>query len=166
MSTDEAILPLVTIDANIPLAVAFPRASRMSPEDIEGARRVMHALDRKKIAVVIPSIALGEMKWVYVREGRSGFEIIQHRLQVALKDRIDIIDISAELAIQAAEYRGKYYSRQHPFSYNDGLYLAVAVSSGVQYLISADPHLLKIEEVETLQPRDFLLPETGEANER
>lgn len=165
MNTNEAIPPLVTIDANIPLAVAFPSASRMAPEDLEGARRVMHALDRKKITVVIPSIALGEMKWVYIREGRSGFEIIQHRFQVALKDIVEIVDISVELAIQAAEYRGKYYSRQHPFSFSDGLYLAIAVSSEAQYLISADPHLLEIEEVKTLQPRDFLLLEAGEPHE-
>jgi len=126
----------------------------------------MDALDRKEIAVVIPSVALGEMKWVYIREARSGFEIIQHRFQVALKDRIQIVTISAELAIQAAQYRGKYYSPQHPFSYNDGLYVAVAVSSGVQYLISADPHLLEVEEAQTLQPRDFPLARADPVNER
>lgn len=156
MNTDEAKLHLVTIDANVPLAISFPSSTRMSPENIEGSERIMHALDEGRIIMVVPSIILGEIKWVYLREEREGFEIVQHRLQVVLKDRLRIVDITPELAIQAAKHRAKYYSRRHPFSYNDGLYLAVALAARAKLLISADPHLMEIEEIETIEPKDFV----------
>jgi len=156
MNVKEIKAPLITIDANIPLAIAFPHSTRMSAENIRGAERIMHALDEGRIAVIVPSIFFGEIRWVYLREGREGFEIIYHRLRTALKERFYIVGITPELAIRAAEYRGKYYSPRRAFSYNDGLYLAVAVSAGAKCLVSSDPHLMEVEEIKTIEPRDFV----------
>jgi predicted nucleic acid-binding protein len=88
---------------------------------------------------------LGEVRYVYLREDKAGFEIA--RAAIESENNIRVLDITAPLAIHAAELRRRYYSKKNAFSYNDGLYLATGLAEQADMLITTDPHLLSIIEL-------------------
>jgi predicted nucleic acid-binding protein len=55
----------------------------------------------------------------------------------------------------AAELRRRYYAKKNAFSYNDGLYLATGLNDSVDVLITTDPHLLYVTELQTIAPSQY-----------
>jgi predicted nucleic acid-binding protein len=88
-----------------------------------------------------------------LREDRAGFEIA--RAAIESENNLRVSNITAPLAIHAAELRRKYYSKKNAFSYNDGLYLATGVAEHADLLITTDPHLLSVLELKTLRPSQY-----------
>ncbi|HEY7717007.1 MAG TPA: PIN domain-containing protein [Candidatus Binatia bacterium] len=145
--------PLVCLDANIFLAVLVPEATQAPKDEIAGAARVLRALEDGHLRAVSTAIVLGEIRYVYLREDKAGFEIA--RAAIESENNIRVLDITAPLAIHAAELRRRYYSKKNAFSYNDGLYLATGLAEQADMLITTDPHLLSVIELKTLRPSQY-----------
>ncbi|HEY7494692.1 MAG TPA: PIN domain-containing protein [Candidatus Tectomicrobia bacterium] len=140
--------PLACLDASVFLAVLIPEATRAPTEEIAGAGRVLKAVEKGRLRGVAPSILLGEIRYVYLREDKAGFEIAYAALEAEVHLRT--VAITVPLAIRAAEFRRRYYSKRNAFSYNDGLYLATGLRERVGFLITTDPHLLQVTDLQTL----------------
>ncbi len=145
--------PLACLDANIFLAVLIPQTTKASHAEITGAERVLLALEEGRLRAVSPAILLGEIRYVFLREDKPGFEIALSAIES--EPNLSILDITKSLAIQAAEFRKKYYSKRNTFSYNDGLYLATGLTQEVDLLITTDPHLLHVTELKSILPGQF-----------
>lgn len=145
--------PAACLDANIFLAVLIPEATRAAKQEIAGAERVLKALEQGRLRAVSTAILLGEIRYVYLREEKSGFEIARAAIEVEANLRVLAITVS--LAIHAAELRRKYYSRKNVFSYNDGLYLATGLDEHADLLITTDPHLLGVTELKVIPPSQY-----------
>ena len=145
--------PLVCLDANIFLAVLIPEATRAPKDEIAGAARVLRALEDGHLRAVSTAIVLGEIRYVYLREDKAGFEIA--RAAIESENSIRTLDITAPLAIHAAELRRRYYSKKNAFSYNDGLYLATGLAEQADMRITTDPHLFSVVELRTLRPSQY-----------
>lgn len=144
---------LACLDANIFLAVLFPEATRAPKDEIAGAGRVLNAVEKGRLRGVSTAILLGEIRYAYLREDKSGFEIA--RAAIEAEANLRVVTVSVSLAIHAAELRRRYYSKKNVFSYNDGLYLATGLAERVDLLITTDPHLLGTRDLKTMRPSQF-----------
>jgi len=156
----QAKIPIVTrprlcLDSNVFLAVIVPDATRASREDIRGAERILESLKRGEIAAVTSVMALAEIRWVFDREQKTGFDMARAALEQGFARQLDILPVDADLAVASAVYRRRYYSKTEPFSYNDGIILATAIQSGAGGLVTTDPHLLGVTEIPTFRPSSF-----------
>ena len=145
--------PLACLDANIFLAVLIPEATRAPRDEIAGAARVLKAVEDGRLRCVSTAILLGEVRYVYLREDKAGFEIA--RAAIEAESNLRVLSVTASLAIHAAELKRRYYSKKNTFSYNDGLYLATGLAEHADLLITTDPHLLAVAELKTLRPSQY-----------
>ena len=145
--------PLACLDANVFLAVLTPEATKAPREEIVGAERVLRAVEEGRLHGVSPTILIGEIRYVYLREEKPGFEIAHAAIETEANLRT--VAITVPLAIHAAEFRRKYYSKQNAFSYNDGLYLATGLSESVDLMITTDPHLLSATDLRAIPPSEY-----------
>lgn len=144
---------LACLDANIFLAVLVPEATRAPKDEIAGAARVLKAVEDGRLRCVSTAIVLGEIRYVYLREDKAGFEIA--RAAIESESNLRILSVTGTMAIHAAELRRKYYSKKNAFSYNDGLYLATGLAEHADVLITTDLHLLSVTELKTLRPSQY-----------
>lgn len=145
--------PLACLDANIFLAVLIPEATRAPKEEIAGAERVLRALEEGRLRGISTTILFGEIRYVYLREDKPGFEIACAAIEAEANLRT--LAITVPLAIRAAELRRKYYSKKNAFSYNDGLYLATGLAEHADLLITTDPHLLGVTDLKAIPPSRY-----------
>jgi predicted nucleic acid-binding protein len=159
----------ICIDANVFLHVLIPGRSKADRANVEASAGLIDLLQDEKIEAVVPSIALAEIRWVL---GRANRDLSREELKLlwkqteqlildCLRKSLRVVDIDTSLATLAAEYRLDHYSQKNDFSYNDGLYLAVAVMNDVDCLVSTDTHLLKAKEIRVLDPAHFLRLKRG-----
>jgi predicted nucleic acid-binding protein len=146
-------LPLACLDANIFLAVLIPEATKAPKDEIAGAERVLKAVERKHLRGLSTAILFGEIRYAYLREDKPGFEIA--RAAIEAEASLSIISVTVPLAIHAAELRRRYYSKKNAFSYNDGLYLATALTEHADLLVTTDPHLLAVRDLKTMAPSQY-----------
>ena len=144
---------LACLDANVFLAALIPEATKAPKDEILGSARVLKAIEEGRLRCVSTAILLGEIRYVYLREDKPGFEIAKAAIEV--ETNVRLLSVTASLAIQAAELRRKYYSKKISFSYNDGLYLATGLAERADLLITTDPHLLNVTELKTLRPSQY-----------
>ena len=155
---------LVCIDAHVFLHVLIPGRSKADKVNAEASADLIDLLQDGKVEAVVPSIALAEIRWVLGRANRGlsreelklVWEQTEQLIIGSLRKSLRVVGIDVRLATLAAEYRLDHYSQKNGFSYNDGLYLAVAVTNQVDGLVTTDTHLLRVEEVEALTPARFL----------
>ncbi len=155
---------LICIDANVFLHVLIPGTSKADRASVEASAGLIDLLQDGKVEAVVPSIALAEIRWVLGRANRDlsreelrlVWEQTEQLILGSLRKSLRVVDIDTALATLAAEYRLDHYSQKNGFSYNDGLYLAVAVTNGVDCLVTTDTHLLRVKEVEALDPARFM----------
>jgi predicted nucleic acid-binding protein len=145
--------PLACLDANIFLAVLIPEATKAPREEIRGAERVLQAVEEGHLQGVSTTILFGEIRYVYLREDKAGFEIA--RAAIEAERYLRLIAITVPLAVHAAELRRRYYSKRNAFSYNDGLYLATGLAEQADLLITTDPHLLGVTDIQTISPSQY-----------
>jgi predicted nucleic acid-binding protein len=145
--------PLACLDANIFLAVLIPEATKAPKEEIRGATRVLKALEEGHLHGVSTTILLGEIRYVYLRENRIGFEIA--RAAIEAERHLRLLVITVPLAVHAAELRQRYYSKRNTFSYNDGLYLATGLAEQADILVTTDPHLLSVTDMNAIPPSQY-----------
>ena len=145
--------PLACLDANVFLAVLIPETTRVPREEIAGAERVLGALEEGQLRGISTTILFGEVRYVYLRENKAGFEIACAAIEA--EANFQAVAITVPLAIHAAELRKKYYSKKNAFSYNDGLYLATGLAEHADLLITTDPHLLNTDDLKTILPSQY-----------
>lgn len=152
MSRGESV-SLACLDANVFLAVLIPEATKAPKEEIVGAGRVLKALEEGRLQGLSTAILLGEIRYVYLRENKPGFEIA--RAAIEAEANLRILPITVPLAVHAAELRRRYYSKKNAFSYNDGLYLASGLAEHAGLIITTDPHLLDVTELKSIPPSQY-----------
>jgi predicted nucleic acid-binding protein len=147
---------VVCLDANVFLAVLIPEGTRAPREEIAGAERVLRALEGGRLKGISTTILFGEIRYIYLREGKAGFEIARAALEA--EPNLRAVPVTTPLAVRAAELRRKYYSKKNAFSYNDGLYLATALAEDASMLITTDPHLVAVKEIRAMLPSQYRSP--------
>lgn len=145
--------PLACLDANVFLAALIPEATKAPKDEILGSARVPKALEEGRLRCVSTAILLGQVRYVYLREDKAGFEIA--RAAIEAETGMRLLSVTASMAIHAAVLRRKYYSKKNAFAYNDGLYLATGLAEHAELLITTDPHLLNVTELKTLRPSQY-----------
>ena len=143
------------LDSSVFLAVIVPEATKAAREEVRGAERVLRALERGEIGAVTSVMALAEIRWVFARERKPGFDVARATLEAGFRGHLEILPVDSDLAVASAAYRQRYYSKANPFSYNDGIFLATAVRIGAAALLTTDPHLLHVAEMPAHRPADF-----------
>ena len=108
--------------------------SRAPKNEIAGAARVLKAVEEGHLQGVTTAILFGEIRYVYLREDKLGFEIA--RAAIEAEANLRVVAVTASLAIHAAELRRKYYSKKNMFSYNDGLYLATGLAEKADLIVT------------------------------
>ena len=147
--------PRLCLDSNVFLAVIVPEVTRAPRDDIRGAERLLRALQKGEIVAFTSVMALAEIRWVFEREKKPGFDIARATLEDGFADHLTILPVDADLAVMSAIHRRRYYSRKNPFSYNDGIFLATALRTGTSALVTTDPHLLHVSEISAFLPSAF-----------
>ncbi|MBI4736136.1 MAG: PIN domain-containing protein [candidate division NC10 bacterium] len=137
------------------LAVIVPEVTRAPRDDIRASERLLRALQKGEIVAFTSVMALAEIRWVFEREKKPGFDIVRATLEDGFAGHLTILPVDADLAVMSAIHRRRYYSRNNPFSYNDGIFLATALRTGTSALVTTDPHLLHVSEVSALRPSAF-----------
>jgi predicted nucleic acid-binding protein len=150
-----ATRPTLCLDSNVFLAVIVPEATKASQEDVRGAERTLRALERGEISAVTSVMALAEMRWVFAREQKPGFDVARATLEGGFHGHLTILPVDADLAVASATYRRRYYSKASPFSYNDGIFLATGIRARATALLTTDTHLLHVAEMAAHRPTDF-----------
>jgi predicted nucleic acid-binding protein len=145
--------PLACLDANIFLAVLIPEATRAPKEEIAGAERVLKAVEEGHLQGVSTTILFGEIRYVYLREDKPGFELACAAIEA--EANLQTVAVTGPLAIRAAELRRRYYSKKNAFSYNDALYLATGLAEHADLLITTDPHLLSVTDLKAIPPSQY-----------
>ena len=74
---------------------------RGSREAIAGAERVLGALEEGQLRGISTTILFGEIRYVYLRENKAGFEIACAAIEAAAN--FQAVAITVPLAIHAAE---------------------------------------------------------------
>jgi predicted nucleic acid-binding protein len=144
---------LACLDANVFLALLIPETTKAPKNEIVGAARVVRAIEDGHLHAVSTTILFGEIRYVYLRENKPGFEIARAAIEAAANLRTE--PVTVPLAVHAAELRRRYYSKRNAFSYNDGLYLATAMAEHADVLITTDPHLLEVEGIKAISPSQY-----------
>ena len=67
--------PTLCLDSNVFLAVIVPEVTKASRDDIRGAERALRALEKGEILAVTSVMALAEIRWVFAREQKPGFDV-------------------------------------------------------------------------------------------
>jgi predicted nucleic acid-binding protein len=147
--------PKLCLDSNVFLAVILPEVTRAPPDDIRGAERLLRALQKGEVVAHTSVMALAEIRWVFEREEKPGFDIARATLEDGFAGHLTILPVDADLAVRSAIHRRRYYSRSNPFSYNDGIFLATALRAGASALVTTDPHLLHVSEISAIPPSAF-----------
>lgn len=147
--------PFLCLDSNVFLAVILPEATRAPKEEIQGAVEILEALKAGTIVAVTSVMTLAEICWVFNREEKPGFDIARATLESGFDGRLTLLPVDSDLAVAAARFRSRYYSKTNPFSYNDGIILATALRAQAQGLITTDRHLLSVSEVAAFRPSEF-----------
>lgn len=150
-----AIKSRFCLDSNVFLAVIIPEATSAPRDDIRGAERLLRALQKGEIAAVTSVMALAEIRWVFEREEKPGFDIARATLEDGLAEHLTVLPVDADLAVRSAIHRRRYYSKSNPFSYNDGIFLATALRASASTLVTTDPHLLHVSEISARRPSAF-----------
>ena len=150
-----ATRPKLCLDSNVFIAVMLPETTKASQDDIRGADRLLGSLHKGEVTAITSVMALAEVRWVFDREQKPGFDIARATLESGFAGHLSILQVDTDLAVASAIYRRRYYSRSNPFSYNDGIFLATAVRGGAAALVTTDPHLLGASEVPAYRPRAF-----------
>jgi predicted nucleic acid-binding protein len=145
--------PLACLDANIFLAVLIPEATKVFQIEVAGGERVLKAVEKGRLRGVSTTILFGEIRYVYLRDEKPGFEIASAAIEA--EANLKIVPVSRSLAVHAAELRRRYYSKRNSFSYNDGLYLATGLAEQADFLITTDPHLLNVTELKAILPSQY-----------
>src|SRR2546430_14124925 len=122
-----------------------PRSTLFPYTTLFRSERVLRAVEEGRLRAISTTILFGEIRYVYLREDKPGFEIAYAAIEAA--ENLRTVTITIPLAIHAAELRRKYYSKNNAFSYNDGLYLATGLAEQADLLIPTDPHLLNVTEM-------------------
>jgi predicted nucleic acid-binding protein len=104
---------LACLDANVFLAVLIPESTRVPREEIAGAERVLGALEEGQLRGISTTILFGEIRYVYLRENKAGFEIACAAIEA--EANFQAVAITVPLAIHAAELRRKYYSKKNSY---------------------------------------------------
>ena len=105
--------PLACLDANVFLAALIPEATKAPKDEILGSARVLRALEEGRLRCVSTAILLGEVRYVYLREDKAGFEIA--RAAIEAETGMRLLSVTASLAIHAAELRRKYSFEEERF---------------------------------------------------
>lgn len=147
--------PVLCLDSNVFLAVIVPEVTKAPREDIRGSERALRALETGEISAVTSVMALAEIRWVFAREDKPGFDVARATLEGGFHGHLTILPVDADLAVASAAHRRRYYSKANSFSYNDGIFLATGIRTGATALLSTDPHLLRVAEIAAHRPADF-----------
>jgi len=147
--------PTFCLDSNVFLAGIVPEVTRAPRDDIRGAERLLRALQRGEIAAVTSVMALAEIRWVFAREQKPGFEIARATLEEGFAEHLTILLVDADLAINSATFRRRYYSKSNPLSHNHGIFPATAVRAAADALVTTDPDLLHVSELSVHRPSAF-----------
>ena len=150
-----ATRPKLCLDSNVFIAVMLPETTKASQDDIRGADRLLRSLHKGEVTAITSVMALAEVRWVFDREQKPGFDIARATLETGFSGHLSILQVDTDLAVASAIYRRRYYSKSNPFSYNDGIFLATAVRDGATALVTTDPHLLGASEVPVYRPSGF-----------
>jgi len=155
MSTVTSKPHLLALDANVFLGLLLPEAQKMGDENVSGAARILRAMKPKRIMAITTTMAMAEIRWTFARQGSGRFKIAKRTLLQAMSDRLTFVPVTVNLAVHAGELRAKYYTRRTDISYNDALYLVTALVHKADVLVSSDPHLLHVDEMPVVEPREF-----------
>jgi len=116
--------------------------------EFEKAKNIIGKIVKGEKAV-ISAMVLAELKYRIAKKysiGRSNEAIFK----IQSLPNVEILPVSTEVAILAADLRIKYYDKEkRPLSFADVINLATAIMTKCDKFYSGDPDFKNVEEIET-----------------
>lgn len=112
---------------------------------VEGAKKYLERA--KQEGCIISTVVLTEVLY-HLR--RKGFENIAEDflLFVQTFEKLKVIDVNEDIAIQAARIRAKYYKKNEcEISFLDSIHIATAIYANCTEIVTGDEAFLKIKEI-------------------
>ena len=134
----------LVLDTNIPIAFANSEKDK----DIMAIEKIYDLISGKKFDAFISAITISEIFAYYSKrnEKRKAVE-----LELFLEEAgIKTIEITKKIARESGIFKAKY-----SISYADCIILETAIETESD-IITYDPDFLKVEEIKTLKPEEFL----------
>lgn len=144
----------IGIDPCVFLALHVPGPG-VRPAEADACRRLVEALEQGRVTAVSSAFAVAEVMYALGREGQGAERrrLVRAWLTEALRDQLELVPVSPDLANAAAEFRLTHYHRQRaPISYADALYVVTARESGASPLVTLDGPLLALNDSEIVPP--------------
>lgn len=133
----------IGIDANVFLRVLLPESTKADKENVSGSERILSSIGSRNTGIT-SSIALAEIAWAFLREGKEGVELETARHVIETMRGLEIVSVGSSIAWEAGKLRRRYYAKESQLSYQDAVYLATCIKR-VEAFNTTDTHLLRIE---------------------
>ncbi|MEE8167523.1 MAG: PIN domain-containing protein [Candidatus Hydrothermarchaeales archaeon] len=133
----------IGIDANVFLCVLLPESTKTDAENVSGSERILRSIGSRN-AGITSSIALAEVAWAFLREGKDGVELEAARHVIETMSGLKIVSVENSIAWEAGKLRRRYYTKKSQLSYQDAIYLITCIKR-VDAFYTTDAHLLKIK---------------------
>jgi predicted nucleic acid-binding protein len=119
-------------------------------QDDERASAAEAVLERiaSESAVVAPTVLL-EVRY-QIRRKYGGDEADRVTSAIRTLDGLEVVPITADVAVTAADVRDKYYQRRdRELSYADAIHVATALLTDCETLYTGDPDFHGLDELDT-----------------
>lgn len=128
-----------SVDANIVIDILDANAAgHRTTEEWEGILELLDDLDKKRIALVIPSALFVELL-----PAHHPPSALANLFRVFQRDNVEVVDLTVPLARRVADVREKSIANGAKLKTLDAIYVATADFSGVDVLYSVDKKILK-----------------------
>ena len=101
---------------------------------------------------ILPTIVLAEFYAQTFK--RTGKEVADKRFREVLNSGLQIIPLTEQISYQAGLLRAKY---QEKIPWGDCVVAATAVQSKAKFVVTEDPHLMEIKEIEARRTSELRL---------
>jgi len=101
---------------------------------------------------ILPTIVLAEFYAQTYK--RTGKEVADKHFREVVSSGLQIIPLTEQISYQAGLLRAKY---QEKVPWGDCIVAATAVQNKAKFVVTEDPHLMEIKEIETRGPSELRL---------
>jgi predicted nucleic acid-binding protein len=107
------------------------------------AKSTLDSFENKTIIGFVPSIVIHEYYKILMQT--LGKEVAEIRVSAILKSQLEVVELDASIAVEAAKLRCKY--AELPTA--DAIIAATAIQTSSNYILTDDKHIKQIGETKT-----------------
>lgn len=135
---------MIYLDSNILAYNFLDRGARG-----ENVARIMRAIDNKGVESVTSALALDELMWVFVKNGRR--DSVYEAINGIYESNIKIVPVTSQAPLNACPMMKSF-----GLAPRDAIHLAVMKENHISEILTEDKHFESIEGIRRYSIKDFL----------